>query len=101
MLLAAGLRARLRGRGLLGRRLDGQFLLQFVALQEAKLDAQLQDGFLLLMDGLVQVGVFVLHSNKTNRRRLRNQIVHLWHYIDIKFILYCPSPKKTTPGTLH
>lgn len=65
LLLDAGLWARLRGRGLLGWRLDSHFLLHFVALQEAKLDAELQDGFLLLVDGLVQVGVFVLRALKT------------------------------------
>lgn len=64
LLLTAGLWARLCGRGLLGWWLDSHFLLQFVALQEAKLDTELQDGFLLLVDGLVQVGVFVLRGNK-------------------------------------
>lgn len=64
LLLAAGLWARLCGWGLLGWWLDSHFLLQFVALQEAKLDTELQDGFLLLVDGLVQVGVFVLRGNK-------------------------------------
>lgn len=63
LLLAAGLRAGLRGRSLLSRLLDGQFLLLLVALQEAKLDSQLQNGFLLFVDGLVQVGVFVLQGD--------------------------------------
>lgn len=71
LLLAAGFWARLRGQGLLGWRLDGQFLLQFVALQEAKLDAEFQDCFLLLMDGLVQVCVFVLRCDKNTAGALK------------------------------
>lgn len=60
MLFAAGLWARLCGRGLVAGQLDSHFLLQFVTLQEAELHAQLQDGLLLLVDGLVEVRVFVL-----------------------------------------
>lgn len=37
-----------------------------MALQQAELDPELQDGFLLLVDSLVQVGVFVLEGNNVN-----------------------------------
>ena len=53
----AVIRAGLSGRGLLNRR-EG-----LVTLEEAELNTQLQDGLLLLMDGLVQMGVLILHTH--------------------------------------
>ena len=60
--LASGLGC---GRSLLRGRRDRQFLLQLVALQETELDTQLQDGFLLLVNSLIQVGVLVLQVNQS------------------------------------
>ncbi len=62
--------AGLGGRGLFGGGRGCELLLYLVSLKEAELNTQFQYGLLFLMDGLIQMSVFILQRN-TSKTKIR------------------------------